>query len=399
MGNPDHDVIIAGAGPAGCTAATLLARQGHRVLMLERERHPRFHIGESMLPMSAPVFDRLGFAWDERSFLPKNGAEFVHEGNRQKIRFALNGDHQPYQVERALFDSMMADNAVAQGASLHQEEAVKSVAIDDDGVTVATTAGEYRARYFIDATGRSVLMGRANNSIRRIDNLGKFALYTHYRDATSDTARQLFACGDIKILLLDTGWLWVIPLVGNRLSVGLVVQQRTDKSHRGAELFNRCIETSPLLTELLQGAQQEAPVRAEADFSFTNTRRYGARFACCGDAAGFLDPIFSSGVFLAVTGAERVADRLRRALESGTEGDAGLHAVDDTHYTSGFRSMQLFVERFYQYDMVQRLFFQADQNESIKNDIAALLSGDLWREDNDFQRMLLEGRQNDRLMA
>lgn len=399
MANAEHDVIIAGAGPAGCTAGTLLADAGHRVLMLERDRHPRFHIGESMLPMSAPVFERLGFKWDERCFLPKNGAEFIHEGNGQNIRFALNGNHQPYQVERALFDRMMADNAVAHGATLHQQESVKTVDLDDSGVSVSTSAGDYRARYFLDATGRSIFMGRVNNSIRRIDNLGKFALYTHYRGAASAAARELFASGDIKILLLDIGWIWVIPLIGGRLSVGLVVQQWIDKSRRGAELFNRYIEASPLLSELLQGAEQEATVRAEADFSFTNTRRYGARFACCGDAAGFLDPIFSSGVFLAVSGAERVADRLHEALSAGTEGDAQLHAEDDAHYTSGFRSMQLFVERFYQYDMVQRLFFQADQNESIKNDIAALLSGDLWRENNAFQRMLLEGRQNDRLMA
>ncbi len=398
MNTPAYDVIVAGAGPAGATAATLLAQYGHRVLMLERDRHPRFHIGESMLPMSAPVFDRLGFEWDRQRFLAKNGAEFIDEKDGRRIRFALNGNHQPYQVERALFDHMLAENAVAQGAALQQEEAVRSLAFGDN-VRVATTRGEYRARYFIDATGRSVFLARLNGSIRRIENLGKFSLYTHYRDVLSADARALFESGNVKILLVDIGWLWIIPLVGNRLSVGLVVQQWVDRSRRGAELFDRYVGESPLLTALLQGAVRDMPVRAEADFSFANVRRFGPRFACCGDAAGFLDPIFSSGVFLAVTGAERVADRLHEALAARTEGVPDLHAADNVHYASGFRSMQLFVERFYHYDMVQRLFFRADQNQGIKEDIAALLSGDLWRKDNAFQRMLLEGRQNDRLMA
>jgi len=145
---------------------------------------------------------------------------------------------------------------------------------------------------------------------------------------------------------------------------------------------------------LLADAEQEAEVRAEADFSFTNTQRHGQRYACCGDAAGFLDPIFSSGVFLAVTSAASVADRLHPALVAGTEGDPVLHAVDDDHYNLAFRSMQLFVERYYQYGLVNHLFFAADRNEAIKNDIAALLSGDLWRGNNEFQRMLLDGRQN-----
>lgn len=399
MGSPNYDVIIGGAGPAGSTAATLLAQYGYRVLVLEREKHPRFHIGESMLPMSAPVLARLGFEWDERCFLAKTGAEFIHEGDAQKIRFPLNGNYQAYQVERSRLDWMLAENAVAQGAILQQEEAVKTVIIDDDGVWITTSAGMYSARYFIDASGRSIFMGKMNGSIKRIDNLGKFSLYAHYKEAMSDAAQKLFKCGDTKVLLVDIGWLWVIPLVNNRLSVGLVVQKWVDRSRRGADLFNWYVNKSPLLSVLLQGAVQEAPVRAEADYSFTNTRRYGARFACCGDAAGFLDPIFSSGVFLAVTSAERVADRLHQALATHTEGAPNLHAADDAHYTLGFRSMQLFVERFYQHDMVRRLFFQADQNESIKNDIAALLSGALWREGNAFQRMLLESRQNDRLMA
>ena len=142
----------------------------------------------------------------------------------------------------------------------------------------------------------------------------------------------MYLSGDIKILMVDIGWIWVIPLIDNRLSIGLVVQQSDHKSRRGAALYEHYKNASPILTELLAGTEQETEVQAEADFSFTNTRRHGQRYACCGDAAGFLDPIFSSGVFLAVTSAERVADRLHPALVAGTEGDPVLHTVDDGHY-------------------------------------------------------------------
>ena len=388
----DFDVIVAGAGPAGSTAATLLAQHGHRVLMIERGRHPRFHIGESMLPFSAPVFARLGIRLEASDYQRKDGAEFIDEGTARSIRFALNGRYQPYQVERARFDHSLADNAVAQGVSLQQEETVRSVHIDATRVRVETDRRRYTARYLVDATGRSAFMGRQTSAIQRIEGLGCFALYTHYR-VTSPQARALFQSGDIKVLMQDIGWIWVIPLVNDRLSVGLVVRDKSATALRGAALFEKYLAASSVLQGLLQGAVAETGVRSEADFSFSNQQRYGQRYACCGDAAGFLDPVFSSGVFLAVVGAQRVADRVHEALATGTEATADLLATDGQELDEGFNTMRLFIERFYRSDMVQRLFFEADRSDTIREEISALLSGDLWRRDNAFKRMLLEGRQ------
>ncbi len=390
---PQFDVIVAGSGPAGSTAATLLAQFGHRVLILERDQHPRFHIGESMLPMSTPVFNRMGIDWNEKRYLRKNGAQFINETSGQNVRFCLNGKYQPYQVERSEFDHMLVKNSIKHGATLNQNQAVINVSTTADSVQVETDKSQYSTRYFIDATGRSVFMGRKHAAIKRIENLGRFALYTHYINACSDAANEMYNSGDIKVLMVDIGWIWIIPLINNRLSIGLVVQKQINQSLRGPALYEQYIKASPVLDQLLENTEQEAPVRAEADFSFINALRYGERFACCGDAAGFLDPIFSSGVFLAVTSAERVADRLHQALLDGTENDPDMHADDDVDYTLGFRSMLLFVERFYQHSMVDHLFFEADRNDTVKNDIAALLSGDLWRGENNFQRMLLESRQ------
>jgi len=394
LNNATHfDVIIAGGGPAGTTAGTLLAKEGHRVLLIDRDLHPRFHIGESMLPMSEPVFERLGIDWDRNAYLPKNGAEFIDEAAGGSVRFPLAGQHQPYQVERATFDHMMITNAEKQGVCVHQQEIVKEVNCEKEKVDIRTDKSTYSARYLIDATGRSAMMGRRNKSIQRIDNLGKFSLYTHYNEVNAKASDTLFETGDVKIIIVDIGWLWVIPMTRHRLSVGLVVQKEVDPQLRGSSLFESYLSASPMLTAALEGAEREFDIKAEADFSFTNEQRHGLRYACCGDSAGFLDPVFSSGVFLAVKTAEAVADRLHMALEDGSEAEPGLHADGDEAYLIGFNSMRMFVERFYHSGLVHNLFFAADRNNEIKEDILGLLAGDLWTGTNDFQRKLLQSRQ------
>jgi flavin-dependent dehydrogenase len=393
----DFSVIVAGGGPAGATASILLAQHGHSVLLIDRDQHPRFHIGESMLPMSEPVFRRLGIDWKGGDFLAKNGAEFIDEASGSSIRFPLAGQHQPYQVERAKLDHMMLECAETHGVEVHQQELVNDVEFEENGVRVLTNTAQYSARYLIDATGRSAMMGRRHKAIQRIDNLGRFSLYTHYREVNTPEADPIFTTGDVKIIVVDIGWFWVIPMTHRRLSVGLVVQKEAEVKERGAQLFERYLAASPMLSSLLDGALREFDIKAEADFSFSNGARHGIRYACCGDSAGFLDPVFSSGVFLAVKTAEMVADRLHQALIEGREGDEGIHSVDDDDYMIGFNSMRLFVERFYHAGLLHNLFFVAERNPELKEDIQGLLSGDLWTDDNDFQKKLLRSRQAQKL--
>jgi len=198
MTEEQYDVIVVGAGPAGSTAGTLLAQYGHRVLMIEQGKHPRFHIGESLLPMSAPIFQRLGLNLKEQGYLPKGGAEFINEQTSQSVRFPLDGENQPYQVERAQFDLMLAENALKQGAELHQEERVKEINIQDDGVHVNTDKRTYSARYFIDASGRHALMGKKQTSIKKITNLGRYSLYTHYRKLPPKQLKQCMQAAILK---------------------------------------------------------------------------------------------------------------------------------------------------------------------------------------------------------
>jgi flavin-dependent dehydrogenase len=390
----DYEVLVVGGGPAGSTAATLLAQYGHRVLLLESGRHPRFHVGESMLPFSEPVIQRLGIDWSMGN-LSKSGAVFIDEATEQRMYFPLSVQRKTYQIERGPFDRLLFENAAKYGVETHQEEKVLNVSCQPEGVDIESDKGRYRSRYLIDATGRSALMGRKGKTIERIENLGKFAVYTHFENIPSgEEADELFRSGNIYVPVVDIGWIWIIPLAGRRLSVGLVVQKDRPRDCDAEQLLRRYLGASPLLNRLLAGSEQSAPVRVEADFSYTNQSRYGARYACCGDAAGFLDPVFSSGVFLAFTSAARVADRVHQGLTEGREADPELHAEDDQNYLLGFNTMRLFVERFYQSNIVHNLFFEAHRDPDLKAQIAQLLAGDLWVDNNSLQQSLLAGRRS-----
>lgn len=388
----DYDVIVAGGGPAGCTAATLLAQYGHRLLLLEKGRHPRFHIGESMLPYSEPVMERLGLDWSDGGVF-KAGAVFVDEALGQEMFFQLSDqERRAYQVERAEFDRKLFENALAHEVDARQGTPVTEVECAPTGVRVAAGGDGYRARYLVDATGRSALMGRRGRTVEKIGNLGRFALYTHFGPVSGDLADELYHTGNIWILMVESGWLWVIPLTRRRVSIGLVARNNKPPGVRPEVLFHRHVDASPRLRTLLRHARQLWPVRAEANFSYLNRRRYGQRYVSIGDAGGFLDPVFSSGVFLALTGAARAADRIHRGLQDGSEADPGLHQPDDPAHDLGFDTMYAFVERFYQSDLIHNVFFEAHRDAHIKRAISELLAGNLWSDDNPWQGTLLRGR-------
>ncbi len=391
--NSLYDVIIAGSGPAGSTAATLLAQYGYQVLMLDKARHPRFHIGESMLPMTERIMKRLKIDWTENN-LPKGGAAFIDEKQGKRSFFPFQGKYKTFQVDRSDFDKRLFDNAIKQGVIAHQQEKVIKVNCDKDKVTINTNKACYHARYFIDASGRNAIMGNKKKSITQLKSLGKFALYQHYQLDDNPTTAALFASGNIEILLTELGWFWCIPLTKQRLSVGLVVQKQPLAKLKGLDLFNHHLKTSPRLNDLLRNSKSLSDLKLEADFSYLNKQRYGQRYACCGDAAGFLDPVFSSGFFFAVKTAEMIADQLHLGLKENREANINLHDKTDALYQIGFQSMYLMIERFYCSNLVENLFFEAERAPLIKEEIVALLAGDLWTKNNSFQQGLLSGRSH-----
>lgn len=387
------DVVVIGGGPGGATAGGLLAKAGHDVLILEKEHFPRFHIGESLLPAELPIFERLGFDVTRAGFgaLRKGGAEFHNERTGKHGRFlfdeAMPGTRtHAFQVERAPFDEAMLANAERLGAQVRQGVKVSSVGFTEEMAKIESTEGEIQARFVVDATGRDRLLCKQNKSFERIDGLGLAAVWAHFEDLSDEAIADLEETGNIRVLVLpEKTWVWLIPLVGGRLSVGLV---SATKGVVSAEYFEQVWAESPMLQKLT-GDAKRGELQIAGDYSYRNTKSRGGRFGCIGDASYFLDPIFSSGVAFAMAGGEKLADLLSPALRSGSEGDAELLAPLEEYMRRPFEVFGSVVWSFYHTGMVENLFFYEGGDETVSRGITTLLAGDVWREDNVFQQMML----------
>jgi flavin-dependent dehydrogenase len=383
------DVLIVGGGPAGSTAANLLAHDGHDVLVLEKEVFPRFHIGESLLPIDLPIFERLGVKLDTANYLRKDGAEFIDERTGARATFvfreALDGTPQTaYQVERSRFDHLLLQQAEARGASVRTGVRVEDMAVEETAVRVETKAGTFRTRFMIDATGQDAFLARANRTVQPLKGFGCVAVFRHYDGIAPEIFDELTTTGNIKILMVPDGWMWLIPLAGRRLSVGIVSRNAISSP----ETLDAAIAASPITQRLIAGAAGTEP-RIIRNFSYRNRRAYGSRWGCAGDASCFLDPVFSSGVSLAMLSAESVAGKLSAALRAGTEDDPELLAEHAKKMEIGYRSFSGIIYRFYHAELVHRLFFQDTEGAPLRAGITSVLGGDLWRDDNRFQEMLL----------
>ncbi|HIG69663.1 MAG TPA: NAD(P)/FAD-dependent oxidoreductase [Myxococcales bacterium] len=383
------DVIVAGAGPGGTATAIPLAKAGVRVLVLERDEFPRFHIGESLLPSAEQLVTKLGIKPDPNVFLYKRGAQFVCEetGRRQSFDFsgALPGPQRyAWQVDRARFDTILRDRAVDVGADVRHGIQVLDVECQEDRVRVRTNHGDQIARYFVDATGLDRLLARQLGSSRSFDRFGKAAIFTHF-SGLGEAARAEFSPGnDIRIVIIPDGWLWAIPLTQDRLSVGLVSRLSGLRPAR----LDEYLETSLLFTRLLEGTTRGA-TKMIGNFSFENTASSGARYTCVGDSACFIDPIFSSGVSLAIARGLAVAEPLAAALEAGTEADPRLMTSVEESMKRGYDTFEALVYRF-----VDHLIFGAPEEGRLRAGVTSVLAGDVFRKDNDFQDILLQSRRH-----
>ena len=386
-----YDCIVIGGGPAGSTAGTLLAKDGHDVLILEREVFPRFHIGESLLPAELPVFDKLGLDVSAMpSSLHKQGADFLDERSGKFGRFVfsqgLEGTRpHSFQVERALFDHALLQNAEALGAEVRQDTAVLDVDIQDDFVTVHTSDGERRARYIVDATGRDRFLSKKHATYERLEGLGLAAVWAHF-DGIPDSAREtLESTGNIVVLLVDGGWGWIIPLSGGRVSVGFVSAQKGVVS---PDWYEREVAASPFLQKITAGATR-TPLQMAGDYSYKNTAPHGPRWTCVGDANGFLDPVFSSGVALAMAGADKLSEVLSPALTEEREQDPALMRPLAEHMDHAHAVFMAVLQSFYHTNLVDNLFFYEDPDPNLRAGLISILAGDVWRDDNDFQKLIL----------
>jgi flavin-dependent dehydrogenase len=382
-----YDVVIAGGGPGGSVTALRLAQKGRKVLVLEKGKHPRFHLGESLLPQSLPVFEAIGALEDIRArFIQKNGANFHESGtgktNRYPFREAFNAkvaDH-AFQVPRDEFDELLFRLASRSGADAREGWTVRRFDPRERAVFAADPSGKghvFETRFFVDASGRDALTAHDSRSVKRIADLDKTALFSHWRKVWRDEGE---AEGDIQIVCFAAGWFWFIPFKDGRTSVGAVVSSQWIRESKGSpqEMFLRAVAQSDAAQRLLGGAEQVFDAGATADFSFRVRDLVGERMICVGDAGGFIDPLFSTGAHLAMYGALHGADEIDRAL-AADDFTRERFAAWERLVRSGTDLFVGAVQAFYQ-GILQPYLFAEKQHPFMRKAITSMLSGDVFDE-------------------
>lgn len=329
----EFDAIVIGCGPGGSSASTYLAQNNRQVLALEKEVFPRFHIGESLLPSNTSLFREMGVLpkLEQAGFLRKLGAIFdLGSGSlSNRIVFgegSFNREAEAFHVERATFDHILLKHARESGADVREGWSVQRFSSDSTGVQVEARSPEnqvhsFRAKFLIDASGRGNLTGNLEGTRVVHPRHRKVAIFGHFADVQLPPITQRL---DTIIVRLANKWFWIIPLSADKTSVGLVIDQ--DELSRSksppADVFFHWVNQSAAVKARMEGARLTFPIQTTSDFSYYNRRLVGERLLRVGDAAGFMDPIFSAGVFLAMWSGKLAAHAVMHSLQNGTAGGA-----------------------------------------------------------------------------
>jgi flavin-dependent dehydrogenase len=385
------DVLVIGGGPAGSTTAITLAKRGWKVVQLEKGHHPRFHIGESLLPMNLPILQRLGVLDRVAGIgVYKPGADFplVNDDGSVRVQYfsferALNPVFgHAYQVKRAEFDDLLFRAARENGVDNREGVTVEEIQYGTDGrptgARARTETGEtlqVRMRYLVDATGRDTFLGSRLKVKVKNPKHQSAALFSHFKGVERREGEQ---AGNITVERFSDGWIWMIPLRDDVMSIGAVCSPEYLKKKRGdSEAFLRAtLDSVPTVKSRLSNAERVAPVHATGNYSYTCSRMCGPGWTMVGDAFAFIDPIFSSGVYLGMNSGECAAGMIDGALRDPSR-EAALQRAMTRRLRRGLKEFSWFIYRFTS-PVMRHLFAHPSNRLQLEQAVVSMLAGDVF---------------------
>lgn len=380
-----YDAIVIGGGPGGSSAASYLSRAGHKVCLLEKEVFPRFHIGESLLPYNRAIFEELGLIPElERIGFPKKyGAQF-HLGNGSKFTCFVFKEgkftkhHDAFQVERATFDHVLLKHAAKLGAEVREGCTVKNVVVNNATAQVSVESGFgseiLKAAFIIDASGRSNLTGN-QEGVREIHpRMKKLAVFGHFEGVQLDPGPK---GGDTIIIRLEEKWFWIIPISKTKTSVGCVMDKEDFAAAKASpqKIFDSIVAGHKVIRERMANARLVGSIQTTSDFSYHNRTLVSPRLIRVGDAAGFMDPIFSAGVYLAMFSGREAAHAISKALKEGHDGAADF-AKYEKRIRNALHTYWEMVEHYYTTPFME-LFLEPRHRLALPAAVNAALAGEL----------------------
>ena len=383
------DVVVIGGGPAGAVTALALARKGRKVLLLEKVKHPRFHVGESFLPITFRQLCELGLepALRKLPHVPKFGAEFAM-GDGGKV-LAINFEDgfcesgtEAFNIERSHFDAMLVEEAGKAGAVVQQNCAVKQVLqLKDGDCRLMTEVGEVRCRYVFDSSGQNTVVGRYLGTRKNAEesHLRKVAHFGHFDNVKWPEGKR---GGYPFIAMMDEGWFWMIPLTPTKTSVGVVMDASVSKQiqlEHGVtpdRMLRWSIERAPIMTQRMEGSSGKETNGVLADYSYRCRPYAGDGYFLIGDAATFMDPIFSTGVAVAVTGGLKAVDLIDEVL-MGTRSPASARAVYIDLVERGTATLFKLIQQYYDHSF-RELFIEGQGPMQVQKAVIGALAGNVF---------------------